>query len=107
MSALHGTTMPRDNTTKRIRGRALQERRLRVWSVYPYCAHCARLTAFPDGFQLDHIKALENGGADTDENCQVLCEPCHIIKTARDLGYRERTMTGTDGWPVDTGGEVR
>jgi len=40
-------------------------------------------------FELDHTVALVNGGADTDENCQVLCNApdggCHRAKTASDL----------------------
>ena len=70
-------------------GRALQERRLRIWSRDPHCACCGRLVAMHE-FELDHIVALVNGGADTDENCQVLCivEPdaCHHRKTQSDLG---------------------
>ena len=70
-------------------GRALQERRLRIWSQDPHCAGCGRLVAMHE-FELDHKVALVNGGADTDENCQVLCivEPdaCHHRKTQADLG---------------------
>jgi 5-methylcytosine-specific restriction endonuclease McrA len=77
----------------RMTGRALQARRLRVWTKNPHCAHCGRLTSYPGGFELDHIEALVNGGADTDDNCQVLCieagdasAGCHAAKTRRDLG---------------------
>jgi len=40
-------------------------------------------------FELDHKVALLNGGADVDENCQVLCigpDGCHHRKTQVDLG---------------------
>ena len=46
------------DTTKRITGRALQKRRLSVWTKDPCCAVCRRLTAFPRGFELDHVVPL-------------------------------------------------
>lgn len=76
----------------RMAGRKLQERRLRLWTKDPHCAACGILvdyageTASP--FQLDHIVALHKGGRDEDDNCQVLCIPCHEAKTAEDLGRR-------------------
>lgn len=88
-------------TTKRITGRALQALRLRIWSANPCCAMCKRITAYPAGFELDHIVALTNGGTNEDGNLQVLCFPCHEIKTAADIGYTPKTETGLDGWPVE------
>ncbi|HGW4115666.1 TPA: HNH endonuclease [Serratia marcescens] len=49
---------------------------------------CGRLTEYPHGFELDHKVALHQGGADTDENCQILCcgdEGCHLKKTKADM----------------------
>lgn len=90
-----------DNTDGRIRGRKLQERRLRKWTqAKGRCASCCRLTAYPYGFQLDHIKALVNGGKDEESQTQVLCLPCHDIKTAIDLGHRTKMVIGEDGWPA-------
>jgi len=49
---------------------------------------------FPGGFELDHKTPLYLGGADSDENCQLLCVEigadgrkagCHIDKTAEDM----------------------
>ena len=34
---------------------------------------------------IDHIIALENGGADDETNFQLLCHPCHKIKTKSDV----------------------
>lgn len=73
---------------RRMTGRKLQERRLRVWSRDPHCAHCGKLCEFPEGFELDHKVPLFQGGEDTDENCQVLCfgpDGCHAKKTAQDM----------------------
>lgn len=78
-------TAPRRVRESRITGRALQKRRLAVWSRDPHCAHCGELTSYPSGFNLDHIQALGNGGLDTDENSQVLCTKCHGKKTRRDI----------------------
>ena len=70
---------------KRITGRALQARRLRIWSENPYCVDCGALTGYPGGFELDHIVALVNGGQDVDSNCAVRCLACHAVKTAMDM----------------------
>jgi 5-methylcytosine-specific restriction endonuclease McrA len=76
---------------KRMAGRALQARRLRLWSACPYCVSCGKLTEFPQGFELDHKVPLHQGGPDTDGNCQILCaglDGCHAAKTSDDMGHR-------------------
>jgi hypothetical protein len=82
---------------RRITGRALQARRLRMWSHCPLCAACGRLTDIDPRatwrFELDHIVRLADDGEDTDANCQLLCVSrdeagvkvgCHAEKTARE-----------------------
>ncbi|AGI26487.1 HNH endonuclease family protein [Pseudomonas sp. ATCC 13867] len=94
---LQSVPSPRE---RRMTGRKLQERHLRVWSKDPCCAHCGRLCAFPDGFELDHKLPLFQGGADTDDNCQVLCsgpDGCHAKKTTSDLGQTRKRTIGVDG----------
>lgn len=87
-----------DNSDGRLRGRKLQDRRLRKWTqAQGCCAMCKKLTNYPDGFQLDHIKAIVNGGADDEEQTQVLCLPCHDKKTMKDMGYRERVEFDKEG----------
>lgn len=79
-------------TERRMTGRRLQARRLRIWSQDPTCADCGRLTHYPAGFELDHKVPLHQGGQDTDDNCQILCvhiedgvdAGCHAKKTARE-----------------------
>jgi 5-methylcytosine-specific restriction endonuclease McrA len=86
-------------SAKRMTGRKLQDRRLRVWSADPHCAQCGALTPYPHGFELDHKVSLFDGGEDTDANTQVLCVSrdahgrktgCHDAKTRQDMGYRGR-----------------
>ena len=75
-------------------GSRLQARRLGLWTESPMCVECGRVVAYPNGFELDHRVPLHQGGADTDENCQILCcgpGGCHLKKTATDsadLGVR-------------------
>ncbi|MDQ2822049.1 MAG: HNH endonuclease [Pseudomonadota bacterium] len=88
-------------TVQRLRGRANQEQRKRCWLSSPCCARCGLITAFPSGFELDHITALINGGTNDDSNMQVLHIACHEAKTNEDLGYTPKVATGIDGWPVE------
>lgn len=89
--------MAYDNSDGRLRGRKLQAARLRIWSKDPHCAMCRRLLAYPHGFELDHKQALHKDGSNDDENMQVLCPPCHQVKTAKDMGFKERAKFDADG----------
>ena len=86
---------------ERLSGRRLQKLRERIWLASPRCAMCDIATAWPSGFELDHIIALANDGTNDDSNMQVLCDPCHEEKTNADLGYKPKVTTGLDGWPVE------
>ena len=47
------------------------------------CAHC---DGDGDGWTaVDHIRPLELGGSNEDNNLQVLCIPCHKLKTKADM----------------------
>ena len=52
------------------------------------------------GTHVDHITPKAQGGADSDDNLQTLCYPCHKAKTASDSGKRLKSAIGVDGWPV-------
>lgn len=86
-------------TDRRIRGRKLQTIRKRYFSAKPLCAHCLHTGKVTQATELDHIVALTNKGKDDATNRQGLCKPCHALKTAQDLGYRDKPTFGPDGWP--------
>jgi 5-methylcytosine-specific restriction protein A len=90
---------------KRLRGRALQALRHRLYQDDPRCVRC--LAKDPPvvrlGEESDHKIALTNGGEDTPENRQWLCRCCHREKTAEDMGYKLRPVIGLDGYPVPAG----
>jgi len=48
------------------------------------CADCGVRIRAGSKWERDHIISLENGGPDTDENCQLLCKPCHDKKYPHD-----------------------
>jgi len=41
-----------------------------------------------EGLEVDHSRALMNGGSNEPENLAVLCVPCHVEKTAMDKSLR-------------------
>jgi 5-methylcytosine-specific restriction protein A len=86
---------------QRIRGRRLQRIRAAHLRANPLCVHCMAKGIVTAATQVDHITALVNGGADVEKNRQGLCDECHRIKTAADLGHTARRTTGADGWPVE------
>ena len=88
--------------TQRMRGRAAVERRERWLRDHPLCVECERQGRVTAATVPDHIVALVNGGSDTEDNLQSLCEEHHRIKTAKDLGYTARPKIGLDGWPEET-----
>jgi 5-methylcytosine-specific restriction protein A len=85
----------------RIQGRAgigLRKRRL---AQEPLCRECLSQGIVTEATTVDHIIPLSQGGTDTDDNCQSLCQTHHEAKTAKDLGYRLKPVFGPDGWPED------
>ena len=88
-------------SVNRIRGRKLQAIRKRHFEQHPLCVMCKKNGLITIATELDHIKALCNGGTDTPDNRQGLCLSCHAIKTSKDLGHRSIKSIGIDGWPLD------
>jgi 5-methylcytosine-specific restriction protein A len=82
----------------RIQGRKGQAIRKRRLAQSPLCVECLSHGLYIEATQVDHIKALSNGGTDTDDNVQSLCAKHHDAKTAQDLGYKTKPTIGLDGW---------
>lgn len=85
----------------RIRGRALQRIRGRTLSLNPLCVSCQAMGIVSIATQVDHIVALVNGGTDTQDNRQGLCDECHRLKTSDDLGHKRKTGAHPNGMPSD------
>jgi 5-methylcytosine-specific restriction protein A len=82
---------------KRWVGRKLANWRKLILSAEPLCRHCAVKGRISVATEVDHIKPLESGGDYSIDNAQPLCHECHVIKTAKDRGYAERTKFTPDG----------
>jgi len=52
------------------------------------CQECRRQGMTTPGTVVDHISPLWAGGSDDASNKQLLCDPCHSEKTAREAGDR-------------------
>ena len=70
--------------TKRITGRRLQQLRAELFRRAPMCAECERQGRITLASQRDHIKPLTEGGTDTEDNVQGLCETCHDAKSLQE-----------------------
>lgn len=54
------------------------------------CAHCTNRIGGGLSPHYDHIVALANGGSNNEGNLQVLCRPCHLLKTKGDVAEKSR-----------------
>lgn len=70
------------NNHGRIQGRAGVELRKRRLALFPLCRMCSDKGIATEATTVDHIIPLSQGGEDTDNNCQSLCDDCHSFKTA-------------------------
>lgn len=80
--------LPSLQPVERITGRKLQERRARKRQENPLCVRCEERGVTRPWTQLDHKVPLWQGGADTDENTEGLCDPCHEAKTSEEARAR-------------------
>lgn len=68
--------------------------RVKVRTFERYGGHCAICTLAVVGKlrpTYDHIIALINGGEHRESNLQLLCVPCHAIKTKADVAEKSIT----------------
>lgn len=74
----------RSDEPERMKGRALQEARSRLFRRSPLCAECERQGRVRLAVVRDHIVSMAEGGLDVEANTQGLCDPCHDAKTERE-----------------------
>ena len=67
------------------------------------CQLCLRNGRVTQAKQVDHVRALLNGGNDDDENLQAICHSCHTEKTRADLGRKPSGACTADGIPIAAG----
>ncbi len=91
----------RHGKTERLRGRAGVKQRIRRLQAEPLCRDCKAKGRIIAATVPDHIIPLDKGGTDTDDNIRCLCQPCHVVRTAEQFGFRVKQTIGLDGWPID------
>lgn len=67
--------------SKRITGRKLQALRQSLFTRQPLCVMCEAKGLVVVATQRDHIQSLGEGGTDTEDNVQALCQACHDGKS--------------------------
>lgn len=81
----------RPNTVQRKRGWAGVQDRERIRKRdCGLCQECLRHDRVSVGAAVDHIEPLWKGGTDDDVNKELLCQPCHDAKSAREARERAR-----------------
>lgn len=79
-------------------------------SLHPICEVCRKMERVTAASQVDHVQAIEEGGAAFDmSNLMALCQRHHSRKTVlRDRGFGHQASKkplipgcGVDGRPVD------
>lgn len=82
---------------KRTRGRRWMNMKHVVLVEEPVCMICGRRAST----QVDHKIPISQGGTDERSNLQGVCDMCHDIKTAEDLGIKPPpNKIGLDGYPI-------
>ncbi|WP_161490056.1 HNH endonuclease signature motif containing protein [Erythrobacter litoralis] len=71
------------------------------------CEHCLAKGRTTVGTHADHIIPLAKGGTSDRDNYQLLCRPCHGLKSLKDRGgtARPKLKFAADGWPIEEGNE--
>lgn len=81
----------RPDTVERKRGSAGVRDRERIRARdCGLCQECKRNGRTSIGAAVDHITPLWNKGSDDDSNKELLCQPCHDAKSAREAKERAR-----------------
>ena len=88
---IHRKTPPKrteKDAPRRSRNIKLKLYKLQEGRCAAPCGEGGQGRAFPiDIFEIDHIRPTSKGGANIDENLQLLCGPCNRRKTNRTMQY--------------------
>ncbi|MEX5744668.1 HNH endonuclease [Massilia sp. X63] len=88
---LSALPVARPGVVERKRGSAGVKDRNRIRARdHGLCQECKRQGKTSLGAAVDHIKPLWDGGDDSDTNKELLCQPCHDAKSAREAKERGR-----------------
>jgi len=90
-SRLPALVPTRSDTVERVRGwRGVKDRdRIRERDC-GLCQECLRQGRTSVGVAVDHKKPLWDCGSDDDSNKELLCQPCHDAKSAREARARAK-----------------
>lgn len=78
--------MPGNSFVHAARGNVTPQRALRIFQAHDGKCHiCKRKIGAGESWEVEHVKALCNGGTDDDSNLAPACPWCHKDKTADDF----------------------
>jgi len=66
------------------RGSLSAKRKLAIWEREKGCCMLCGIKLMTGQFIFEHVRALELGGTDTDDNIRLTCKPCAKEKTKKD-----------------------
>lgn len=84
----------KQDAPKRITGRRLQAMRAALFQRQPLCERCERHGIVKPATQRDHRVPLGEGGTDTVDNEQALCDECHEAKSLQERIRAQRAARG-------------
>lgn len=93
--------MASTTATKRLQGSQWMKQREKVLRLSPICYICKAKGKFTLATEVDHIKALINGGTNDMDNLAAICKPCHKAKSRKDMGWNDKPEIDVTGWPIE------
>lgn len=91
---------PQLQVAQRLTGRANQRRREALFLREPLCRECAKHGRTTIATIRDHVIPLAEGGTETVDNEQPLCNDCHATKTAEESARGVKRAFGGSTAPI-------
>lgn len=86
------TRCPRHRRSTRDYRGDWRRRRDEYLALHPWCVFCLEAGRQTKARNVDHIRALKDGGTNEDSNLRSLCWSCHSRRTAVDQsGWRDES----------------